>query len=670
MKKETKENKIKQPKEKKVKQPKEKKEINKFVKEKKEISSFFQFAVFFVSILFLETFFPLILGNSLSLQLFVHIVVFDVIVSSILTLISNITGGKITIIITSIILFILTVLFSTQGIFYRIFKVYFSLYNLGLSDQLNSFMKETILLILGDILIIFIFLTPFIIYLLLNKKITIKKNDWIHDLVYIALILIATPSLYLKVESTKNKTQDLYDLFYNINNISLNIKRMGVLNSYYLDAKRYLLGFCPREIKNVSLDNKTKKVVQYSNNVLDLNFKETGNDAINSINSYISSDTPTSQNQYTGMWEGYNIVYITAESFSEIGISEELTPTLYKLTHTGFQFKNFYTPNILSTIGGEFQSLTGLYPDYSILTTWREGNNYFPFGLGTTFQNLGYSVNAYHNNWYAFQDRDVYFRSQGLNNYLGCYNGLENRMNCELWPESDDDMIEVTVNDYIHNESPFLAYYMTVSGHFAYDFDNNYMALKNQELVQNLDATEAAKAYVATQIELDMALERLINELSNAGKLDNTVIVLMADHYPYELDYDSINSLSNYYRDEVEVNHNALIMWNSKLDPLIINKPCMSTDVIPTLYNLFGIKYDSRLYTGKDILSDSTGIAIMSDYSWVTEKGTYYSGSNTFVPKEEVSEDYVSTVNQYINSRLNISKLIMETDYYRYLFSE
>ena len=241
-------------------------------------------------------------------------------------------------------------------------------------------------------------------------------------------------------------------------------------------------------------------------------------------------------------------------------------------------------------------------------------------------------------------------------------------MNCDVWPESDDEMVEVTLNDYMNNDK-FLAYYMTVSGHFAYDFDNNYMALKNEELVQGLDATENAKAYVATQIELDRALERLINALKEKNKLDDTVIVLMADHYPYELDYDSINSLSKYYRDEIEVNHNALIMWNSESESLEITKPCMSTDVIPTLYNLFGIDYDSRLYTGKDILSDSTGIAIMSDYSWVTDKGTYYSATNTFVPKKEVDDNYVSTVNQYINSKLHISKLIIETDYFRYLFS-
>ena len=61
------------------------------------------------------------------------------------------------------------------------------------------------------------------------------------------------------------------------------------------------------------------------------------------------------------MFEGKNLVFVIAESFNEIAVSEELTPTLYKLVHDGFYFKNYYTSNNLSTIGGEFQALTGLY---------------------------------------------------------------------------------------------------------------------------------------------------------------------------------------------------------------------------------------------------------------------------------------------------------------------
>ena len=194
------------------------------------------------------------------------------------------------------------------------------------------------------------------------------------------------------------------------------------------------------------------------------------------------------------------------------------------------------------------------------------------------------------------------------------------------------------------------------------------MATKHKNEVKDLNLSQQAKGYVATQIELDKALERLLDELEKAGKLDNTVIVLLADHYPYDLTLDSVNSLSDFTRDEtIGVNHNALILWNSKLEDTKITKPCMSSDVIPTVYNLFGIDYDSRVFTGKDILSDSFGIAIMRDRSWITDKGKYYASKGKF-EGEEVDDEYLRNINNLVNNRLNISKLIISTDYYNYLF--
>jgi phosphoglycerol transferase MdoB-like AlkP superfamily enzyme len=246
---------------------------------------------------------------------------------------------------------------------------------------------------------------------------------------------------------------------------------------------------------------------------------------------------------------------------------------------------------------------------------------------------------------------------------------MENLINCKLWPESDNDMIKATFEEYANNEH-FMTYMMTVSGHHDYNFaGDNSMALRHKNDIQNLEGlSEAAKAYVATQIELDKALESLINLLEEKGILDNTVIVLLADHYPYELSLNDINSLSSYTRDNVvEVNHNNLIIWNSKMKNVHVTKPCMSSDVLPTVYNLFGIDYDSRLFTGRDILSDSQGLVILRDHSWVTDKGTYFASSGKFVGDESVDQEYIKNINATVNNRLNISKLILSTDYYRYL---
>lgn len=646
-----------------------------------------KFSLWFFTIAFLETAFIFIMKSVVDLESILNIFVFSVILSSFLTIISNVFKSKINVVITAIILFLLGTLFSIQCVFYNVFKVYFSLNNLGLSDQLGSFLGETFMAIFENLIYIIIFMLPFILFLIFHKKLDLKRNHWFDYLCLLILLVVFIPFFYLNIWVTKGKTNGAYDLYYNVDEIYLNINKFGVLNSYTIDLKRLLFGFVPENLNYVNVDglnNNTEdpngnvedpieEPIVYEPNVLDLNLdKETSSSSIQKINLYVANDSPTMKNEYTGMFEGYNLVYITAESFSQIGVSEELTPTLYKLTHTGFVFDNYYTPNALSTIGGEFQSLTGLYPDSAILKRWRSGSNYFPYGLATVFGNLGYNTYAYHNNSYAFQDRHVYLKSQGFTNFLACYNGLEKKINCKRWPQSDDDMMEVTIPDWINSEQPFLAYYMTVSGHYAYTFSDNSMAKKHKEEVSHLNLSEMARGYVATQIELDKALERLLDELEKAGKLDNTVIVLLADHYPYKLDLNSINSLSDYERDEiVEVNHNSLILWNSKMAETHIEKPCMSSDVIPTVFNLFGIEYDSRLFTGRDILSDSFGIAIMRNHSWVTDQGTYFAATKKFVPregKEEVDEEYINNINTLVNNRLNIAKLILETDYYRYLF--
>ena len=229
-------------------------------------------------------------------------------------------------------------------------------------------------------------------------------------------------------------------------------------------------------------------------------------------------------------------------------------------------------------------------------------------------------------------------------------------------------MINATYSDYINSEEPFLAYYVTVSGHFYYNFSGNSIARKNKDLVKHLDYNENVRAYLATQIELDRAMEILLKKLNDADMLDDTVIVLTADHFPYNLDIDDINTLSDYERDVmVEANSNNLIIYNSKMKSAIVDKVCMSIDVLPTVLNLFGMEYDSRLIIGKDILSTTQGIAIFIDKSRVTNKGTYYSSKDSFIG-EDVDEDYIENINNIVNNRTAISRMIVINDYYRKVF--
>lgn len=623
-----------------------------------------------LSLLYFDLIFNLFAYDSYLRTSFINISLFCLVNSFIIFIITCIWSDKVNRIITYIIYSILPIWYSLYYVFYKLLLTPFSIALFRQTDQALAFSMNVIIAILQNIYVILLFFVPLILFVVFKKR--LFKNRLSDKEIFVSVIgLILAINMYvLNVYLQEREYGNIYNLYFETNNVSLNIERLGVMAATMLDVERSILGFEEKiQIIKMEEDNEDDELFEYDYNNLDLNL-DVGDGNVKIINDYIKSESGTKKNKYTGIFEGKNLVFVVAESFSEIALSEELTPTLYKLVHEGFYFKNYYTSNNLSTIGGEFQALTGLYADNTIFSAWRNGASYFPYGIGTMFKNKGYNTFAYHNNSAYFQDRNVYLQSQGFNNFKGCYNGMEKIINCEQWPQSDVEMISGTVSDYINSDEPFLAYYMTVSGHFYYTFSGNAMAAKNKEYVDNLNYNENIKAYLATQIELDRAMEILLSKLDEAGKLDDTVIVLTADHFPYNLDIDDINTLSSYERDTlIEANSNNLIIYNSKMKSITVDKVGMSIDVLPTVLNLFGMEYDSRIIMGKDILSSSPGLAIFKDKSWVTDKGTYYASTGKFVARDEVDDDYVRNINNVVNNRTAISRMIVVNDYYKYIFN-
>ncbi len=199
------------------------------------------------------------------------------------------------------------------------------------------------------------------------------------------------------------------------------------------------------------------------------------------------------------------------------------------------------------------------------------------------------------------------------------------------------------------------------------------MASRNWKQVKDLPYSHKAKAYLATQIELDKAIGELIKELETAGKLEDTVIVISPDHYPYGLTLEELNELSTYERDErFEKHHTPLLIWSASMkEPVKVEEVCSSLDVLPTVLNLFGVEYDSRLLMGNDILSNNKEqIVIFSDRSFITEKGRYNSVTGVFTANEgvEVADNYAEEISEIIYQKYKMSTMILDYDYYRKVF--
>lgn len=399
------------------------------------------------------------------------------------------------------------------------------------------------------------------------------------------------------------------------------------------------------------------------------------NGRVAKIHNYVNSLVPSSKNEYTGLFAGKNLILITAEGFSKEVIDPELTPTLYRLANEGIQFNNYYQPYWTgSTSSGEFSVLMSLVPTSSTNSIKESIWQDLFMTMGNQLQRQGYNSWAYHNHLYTYYDRHLTHKHYGYDTYMGMGNGLEKGVK-EQWPESDLEMMEFTVEQYI-DQQPFSVYYMTISGHLRYNFPGNKMSRKNEEKVAHLDASETIRAYIACNLELEYALQHLVQRLEEEGIADDTVIVLSADHYPYGLEWDSsgdyMTELYGYkYKNIIERDHNALIIWSGAIEDMdiVVNEPVYSLDILPTLSNLFGLEFDSRIMVGRDALSDAEPIVLWYDNSWVTDKGSYDFSSNTFTPVEGavVEEGYVERISAMVSNKIFYSREVHALDYFNYL---
>ena len=424
----------------------------------------------------------------------------------------------------------------------------------------------------------------------------------------------------------------------------------------------------------------TEPPIVYEEHTLGLDFASLAesekNSNVSAIHSYIASLTPAMENEYTGLFEGKNLILITAEAFTGVFIDPELTPTLYRLSTEGIQFTDYYQPGWgAGTTGGEYSNVVGLMPLNGSCMKEAMQQDLF-LTMGNQLQKLGYTSAAFHNNDYTYYSRHQTHTLLGYDVYMGHGNGIEAGVKA-TWPESDLEMVDYTLPMYI-DKQPFSLYYMTVSGHSNYSRGANAMSEKNYDLVKDLDCSETIKCYIAAQLELENALTSMLAQLEEAGILDDTVIVISSDHYPYGLEKSSTWGSSKDYLSELfgesassvfVRDQNTLVIWSGCVEDMdiVVDDPVFSLDILPTLSNLFGVEYDSRLLPGRDVLGDEEPIIFWSNYSWKTDKGRYSGGKFTPAEGVEVEEGYVDRINAIVKNKIKYCKAVCNYDYYDYV---
>ena len=498
------------------------------------------------------------------------------------------------------------------------------------------------------------------------------------------IVLFITLIVYygtLNIKFMQNDLQTINnkDLILTNDNPNLNVSQFGIytfglsdiiINTFNINV----------DISGEDIYNNNKKNNLVSNETLIRNIDDTSwnelinnesNSVYNKLNKYFINRNITPKNEKTGIYKDKNLIVILMESTNYIAIDKDRYPTIYKLWSEGTSFRNNYSPrNSCSTGNNEMTVMTSLYTINQTCTANKYKNNVYPESIFNMFTDLGYVTTSYHDYADHYYSRKTIHKNMGSGQYYNASDlGIKWSSLYKEWP-SDTDLIKTSVPHFI-NEDKFMVFLTSVTTHQPYVVESEF-GDKNLDKLDDTDYAISVKRYMSKMYELDKALEMLLDELDKAGKLEDTVIALFGDHYPYGLQTSDISEVVGYDASvNNEMDRTPMIIYNYGQEPEIVEEYTSLIDLLPTLLNMFDVNYDPRLYFGNDIFSDYDHKAYFADGSWQDEIGYYSASKGKFTPKDEnntYTNEEIININKEISTKQQMSALAIKNDYYNYLF--
>lgn len=384
------------------------------------------------------------------------------------------------------------------------------------------------------------------------------------------------------------------------------------------------------------------------------------------IDAYFESvDDTKVTNEYTGMFEGKNLILIQCESLSNFALAnEELTPTLYKMRNSSIDIRNFETPVLLgSTSDAEFMSNTSFIPEtdgFSVCYEYAE--NTYPLTLGNIFANNGYMTNAYHGNYGDYYNRKVTMPNYGYNFFdsylLGGQAGV-----ADSYVSGQLSWIEV-------EQDKFMAFWITMSGHSPYEDGDIGVKEENVAKVREVypDLEDTYVYYLAKIMDLDQALEYLINVLTWTNRLDDTVIILYGDHRGKGILADG-EAFNNAYGDNASenpwINRTTMFIWSNSTEYTQIDKFGTALDILPTICNLWNLDYESKYAFGHDLLDlNYEGYSFDANGNIWNDNFSYDATNVTVTMHNGYSEDDAWEIINSFYKKREVCGQILKIDYF------
>lgn len=708
-----------------------------------------------IILIYLELIVHLSAFSGMSTRFFAYITLFCVSLGMVIALVCTLFNKTVNYVISLVIIGVLTLLSAIHVVYSAFFGTFFEFANLGMAGNIADYMDNTFRAIFANLHWILLLFVPFILFAIFGRKLIVpEKMGWMPRVccAVFAVCFFMLGTLYVNTDEEDFGDKFAYGEGFLVNDA---IGRFGVFTTARLELQYMMFGNEADEPEDTIVINndttaprgedifgtkapvtsdtpvtnppdgpettvggdesgevttgengettvpdppKPPVVIDRSPQRMDIDFASlkskalsAGNKKVYNLLTFLESRAGTNKNEYTGMFEGKNLIFITVEAWAPSAINEKLTPTLYKMKNEGFVFDNYYCSCWGgSTATGEYANITGNFY-YKATCIEKSASTYQPFTLGNMFRAEGYATDAFHNHTYKYYSRNLSHPNFGYD-----WHAIGN-WDVEFtpgWPTSDHELALNSLS-YITADKPFHIYYMTTSGHANQTFVGNAQAAKHRNYVTSVIGgdykNQLSVSYIACEYEVELMVKELYDRCAELGILEDTVFVLAPDHFPYSLSPDDANNqaalaemyglpASNIYYN-YELYKAPLVIWSGSMkNPIKIDKVCSAIDILPTVLNLFGLEYDSRLITGQDILDlNVEGIApinfVNEQYHFVTDYGFFNIKTKKFTLFEGYSISDPNMLNSYLDPKRDYmyywrtySPDILNTDLYRFIF--
>jgi len=559
-------------------------------------------------------------------------------------------------IVYSIFIIISMIFFLVNNVYYSVTDSFFDFSLLELASEGSSYLLDSV--INADKIIFIILFIVSIITIFIVKYMPIsKKNNFgfftVGFMIFIIMHLFI-PTLLGDANSdlswnTWRNPRNIY-ISFNDNN-----KSMSLAGLYEYTFRNFYITY----LKEQKTDNEEEKeFLELVYNIEEENYKT----------------------KYTGLFEGKNIIFLQLEGVDSWLINESDTPTLYGMLSNSFVFNNHYSyyNGGGSTFNSEFAINTGyLTPISYTQNAYTFNKNNFDYSLANLFKDKGYSVNAFHMNTSEYYSRGINYSNWGYDNYYGLKDlGTYNDSSYEL----DRELIlnETFYEKLVPEEGNFLNYIITYSNHTPFSYEKGVCKkLVYEDATKDLTEEEIAlgqyeipvlseEECVRRQVkETDYMVSLLLQMLKDKNVIDDTVIVLFADHYLYTLSDKTI--LDKYKNTENNlINNTPFFIWSNGMNKTNINQVTSQLNILPTVLNLFGMEYHPNYYIGEDALNPNyKGYVFFSDYSWYD--GNVYVDGGIITNGKKMDPVTLEEKNYFINHIIRKNDLTLKYNYFKTL---